>query len=73
MSHPELPAALHGLMAEFETPTALVHAAEQARLAGYREMDAYSPIPIDELNDALGRLHERRRRVEFRHEAVERG
>jgi hypothetical protein len=54
MSHPELRATLHGLMAEFETPTALVHAAEQARLAGYREMDAYSPIPIDELNDALG-------------------
>ena len=54
MSHPELPAALHGLMAEFETPTALVHAAEQARLAGYRNMDAYSPIPIEELSEALG-------------------
>jgi hypothetical protein len=34
MSHAELPAGLHGLMAEFETGTALVHAAEQARLAG---------------------------------------
>jgi hypothetical protein len=41
-------------MAEFETPTALVHAAERARLAGYRNMDAYSPIPIEELNEALG-------------------
>ena len=55
MSHPpELPAALHGLIAEFDNPTALVHAAEQARLAGYRKMDAYSPIPIEELNEALG-------------------
>ena len=41
-------------MAEFDTPTALVDAAERARLAGYRQMDAYSPIPIEELNEALG-------------------
>jgi hypothetical protein len=44
---------LHGLMAEFETPTGLVEAATKARLAGYRRLDAYSPIPIDELNEAL--------------------
>ena len=41
-------------MAEFDNPTALVAAADQARLAGYRQMDAYSPIPIEELNEALG-------------------
>jgi Protein of unknown function (DUF3341) len=40
-------------MAEFETPTALVEAATKARLAGYRRMDAYSPIPIEELDEAL--------------------
>jgi len=44
---------LHGLMAEFETPTALVDAATRARLAGYRQMDAYSPIPIEALDEAL--------------------
>ena len=44
---------LHGLMAEFETPTALVAAATKARLAGYRKMDAYSPIPIEALDEAL--------------------
>ena len=44
---------LYGLMAEFETPTALVAAANAARLAGYTRMDAYSPIPIEELNEAL--------------------
>jgi hypothetical protein len=45
---------MHGLMAEFDNPSALVEAAERARLAGYRNMDAYSPIPIEELSEALG-------------------
>jgi hypothetical protein len=45
---------LHGLMAEFDNPTALVSAADRARLAGYTAMDAYTPYPIEELNDALG-------------------
>jgi hypothetical protein len=40
-------------MAEFDSATALVEAATKARLAGYRKIDAYSPIPIDELEDAL--------------------
>jgi hypothetical protein len=44
----------YGLVAEFESPTALVHAANKAREAGYRRMDAYSPMPIEELHDALG-------------------
>ncbi|HYX69245.1 MAG TPA: DUF3341 domain-containing protein, partial [Terriglobales bacterium] len=35
-------------------PTALVSAAHQAREAGYRRMDGYSPFPIEELADALG-------------------
>jgi hypothetical protein len=47
-------AGIYGLLAEFESPTALVHAAEQARDAGFRRMDAYSPIPIEELHHALG-------------------
>ena len=54
MAHIDTSPSLYGLMAEFETPTALVTAAERARLAGYRNMDAYSPIPIEELNEALG-------------------
>ena len=45
---------LHGIMAEFTTPAALVEATTKARLHGFRQMDAYSPIPIEELNDALG-------------------
>lgn len=53
MSHAEPTPTLHGLMAEFETASQLVHATEKARLAGYRQMDAYSPIPIEELSEAL--------------------
>jgi hypothetical protein len=52
MAH-EVQPTLYGLMAEFDNPAALVDAATQARLAGYRKMDAYSPIPIEELNEAL--------------------
>ena len=48
---------LYGLMAEFDSPTALVAAANAARLEGYRRMDAYSPIPIEELHEALGFRH----------------
>lgn len=53
MSHAETPTSIYGLMAEFESATELVHATERARLAGYRKMDAYSPIPIEELSEAL--------------------
>ena len=45
---------IYGLMAEFDSPTALVAAARRAREAGYRKMDGYSPIPIEDLHDALG-------------------
>ena len=45
---------VYGLMAEFEDPNQLVAAAHRAREAGYRRMDAYSPLPIEELHDAIG-------------------
>jgi hypothetical protein len=45
---------VHGLLAEFDNPTDLVEAANRARQAGYTAMDAYTPFPIEELNDALG-------------------
>jgi hypothetical protein len=48
---------IYGLMAEFETPTALVAAARAAREKGYRKLDAYSPFPIEELTDALHLHH----------------
>ncbi len=45
---------LYGLMAEFDSPNAVVAAARQAYSAGYRRMNAYSPFPIEELSEAIG-------------------
>ena len=44
---------IYGVMAEFDSPTALVTAAHEARARGYRKLDAYSPFPIEELGEAL--------------------
>jgi ActD protein len=52
-------AAIHGLMAEFEDANDLVAAAHRAYHEGYRAMDAYSPLPIEELHDAIGFHHTR--------------
>jgi len=48
---------IHGLMAEFESATELVRAAQAAREAGYRRLDAYSPFPVEGLAEALGFTH----------------
>jgi hypothetical protein len=48
-----LSAPIYGLMAEFETPGALVAAAKAVREKGYRKLDAYTPFPIEELSHAL--------------------
>jgi hypothetical protein len=45
---------LYGLLAEFDSPMALVHATRSAHEAGYRRMDAYAPFPIEGLPEALG-------------------
>ncbi len=50
---------IHGLMAEFYSPTELVRAAERAHDEGYRKMDAYTPFPIEELSEAIGFHHTR--------------
>ena len=50
---------IHGLMAEFDSPTELVLAARRAHDEGYRKMDAYTPFPIEELSDAIGFRHTR--------------
>lgn len=40
---------VYGVIAEFQTPEALVEAAHKAKAAGYSKMDAYSPFPIEEV------------------------
>jgi len=44
---------LYGLMAEFHAPTEVVEAAHRVHAAGYTNVDAYSPYPIEELIEAL--------------------
>jgi ActD protein len=50
---------IFGLMAEFDNPTDLVHAAKAAFAAGYRKMDAYTPYPLEEAAEAIGAHHNR--------------
>ena len=45
---------LHGLAAEFDSPESLREAANKVYQAGYRRADAYSPMPVEGLADALG-------------------
>jgi hypothetical protein len=44
---------IYGLLAEFDTADALVEAAGRARQSGYDQLEAYSPYPIDELDEVL--------------------
>jgi len=54
MSHAAAVPSIYGLVAEFATPTDLVKACKAAYAEGYREMDAYSPFPIEEASEAIG-------------------
>ena len=44
----------YGLLAEFDTPKALLAAAERVKNEGYVKTDAFSPFPIHGLDDAIG-------------------
>ncbi len=44
-----------GLLAQFETPEALIAAARRATEAGFRRIEAYSPFPVEGLDEALAR------------------
>jgi hypothetical protein len=48
---------LYGVIAEFENPSDLVHAARTTYDAGYRRINGYSPYPIEELSEAIGFHH----------------
>src|SRR3954468_15973653 len=45
---------LYGVMAQFDTPSSLVAAARETYEAGYRQINGYSPFPIEELTEAIG-------------------
>ena len=44
----------YGLIAEFDSPDALLEAARRAHAEGHRRMDAYTPFPIEGLAEAIG-------------------
>ena len=45
---------IYGLLAEFETPEQILAAAHRTREAGFKSFDAYSPIPVEGLAEAVG-------------------
>jgi hypothetical protein len=47
-------ARLHGVLAEFPGPKALLEACERVRDAGFVRWDAYAPFPVHGLNEAMG-------------------
>lgn len=51
--------ALYGVMAEFETAQACVDAARRVVAAGLTKVEAYTPVPVEELNDILHRTRTR--------------
>jgi hypothetical protein len=53
---------IHGVMAEFVTPQEILAAARRARAEGYRNLEAYTPYPVEGLAAELG---ERRSKVPF--------
>ena len=44
----------YAMVAEFDSAEALIAAAEKTKLAGYRNLDAYSPFPVHGLSEAIG-------------------
>lgn len=44
----------YAILAEFDTPADLMHAAEVVRDQGFTRWDVYSPFPIHGMDDAMG-------------------
>jgi hypothetical protein len=53
-SRGERPEKIWGLMAEFDSPAAIFHAAQRARAEGYRWFDCHTPFPMHGLDRAMG-------------------
>ncbi len=51
---PELSSLPYGIVAEFETPADVLHAAEKVRDAGFRRWDVYTPFPVHGMDKAMG-------------------
>lgn len=47
-------AKAYGIMAEFQTPADVLHAAENVRDAGFRRWDVFTPFPVHGMDKAMG-------------------
>ena len=45
---------VYGLIAEFDNPADILHAAKKVRDAGYRRWDTFTPFPVHGLDKAMG-------------------
>ncbi len=45
---------VYGILARFDSPGQLLHAAEKIRDAGYKKFDCHSPFPIHGMDRAMG-------------------
>src|SRR5688572_30345363 len=48
------PAALHGLLAEYDSPTAILSASKKIRDAGFSRWDTFTPFPVHGIDKAMG-------------------
>ena len=54
MAHaPETSNAIYGVMAEYDTGQQVLDAARQVMSHGFTRVEAYTPVPIEELNDVI--------------------
>jgi hypothetical protein len=44
----------YGVLAEFESPDALIEALKRTQAEGYRALDAFTPFPVDGMAELLG-------------------
>lgn len=51
---------LHGVMAEFDTAQDILDAARKTMAQGFTKVEAYSPVPIEELNTVI---HQKRTKL----------
>ncbi len=54
IDHAQRKHSVWAIAAEFDETEPLIHAARAARNLGYTRMDAYTPMPVEGLSDAIG-------------------
>ena len=48
------PPPVHGILAEYDTPSQILHAAREIRKAGFTKWDTYTPFAVHGIDDAMG-------------------